>query len=228
VNDFRKEHLRHPREEEKSSGYNLPRRSTVVLVLLALGLAFFFLSANQRYEARDRELNDQLAQLINRFDLQGEQLEVNSQQMGLLVTDLQTVQKRVGVTQNEIKQARAVARKIREKQQKDVQTLSSQLVTKADSKQVDAKFQEVDDQITGVQQEVQASRQEIEKTWEELSSLGLHVTEQGSLVATNANALEASYCQKLCMEPSGGDLILPDSVDKFHVFNDLSQPAVTL
>ena len=38
----------------------------------------------------------------------------------------------------------------------------------------------------------------------------------------------SSYCQKLCMEPSGGDLILPDSVDKFHVFNDLSQPAVTL
>ena len=36
------------------------------------------------------------------------------------------------------------------------------------------------------------------------------------------------YCQKLCMEPSGGDLILPDSVDKFHVFNDLSQPAVAL
>jgi len=37
-----------------------------------------------------------------------------------------------------------------------------------------------------------------------------------------------SYCQKLCMEPSGGDLILPDSVDKCHVFNDLSQPAVAL
>ena len=31
---------------------------------------------------------------------------------------------------------------------------------------------------------------EIEKTWEELSSFGLHVTEQGSLVATNADALE--------------------------------------
>ncbi len=26
--------------------------------------------------------------------------------------------------------------------------------------------------------------------------------------------LLSSYCQKLCMEPSGGDLILPDSVDK--------------
>ena len=25
---------------------------------------------------------------------------------------------------------------------------------------------------------------------------------------------------------SGGDLILPDSVDEFHIFNDLSQAAV--
>ena len=27
---------------------------------------------------------------------------------------------------------------------------------------------------------------------------------------------------------SGGDLILPDSVDEFHIFNDLSQAAVAL
>ena len=37
-----------------------------------------------------------------------------------------------------------------------------------------------------------------------------------------------SYCQKLWMEPSGGDLILPDSVNEFHIFDDLSQPAVAL
>jgi hypothetical protein len=30
------------------------------------------------------------------------------------------------------------------------------------------------------------------------------------------------------MEPSGGDLILPDSVDEFHIFDDLSQLAVAL
>jgi chromosome segregation ATPase len=176
MNDFRKERLKHPREDEESSGYNQPRQRRVGLLLLILGLALLFLIVDKRYEARDRELNDQLAQFTK-------QLEANSQQIGLLVTDLETVQKRVGVTQNEIKQARAVSREIREAQQKDVQTLNSQLVTKADSKQVDAKFQEVDEQITGVQLEVQASRQELEKTWEELSALGLHVTEQGKLVA---------------------------------------------
>lgn len=177
MNDFKE-------KEEK------PRQSRVLLLLLALGLAVLLLSVDKRHEARERELNDQLAQLMNQLGLQGEQLEVKSQQIGLLVTDQETVQKRVGVTQNEIEQARAVAKEIREDQQKDVQALNRQLATKADSKQVDAKIREVDEQITGVQQEVQASRQELEKTGEELSALELHVTEQGKLVATNADALE--------------------------------------
>ena len=177
MNDFKK-------KEEK------PRQSRVLLLLLALGLAVLLLSVDKRHEARERELNDQLAQLINHLGLQGEQLEGSSQQIGLLVTDQETVQKRVGVTQNEIEQARSAAKEIREDQQKDVQALNRQLATKADSKQVDAKIREVDEQITGVQQEVQASRQELEKTGEELSALGLHVTEQGKLVATNADVLE--------------------------------------
>ena len=177
MNDFKE-------KEEK------PRQSRVLLLLLALGLAVLLLSVDKRHEARERELNDQLAQLMNQLGLQGEQLEGSSQQIGLLVTDQETVQKRVGVTQNEIEQARSAAKEIREDQQKDVQALNRQLATKADSKQVDAKIREVDEQITGVQQEVQASRQELEKTGEELSALELHVTEQGKLVATNADALE--------------------------------------
>jgi len=177
MNDFKE-------KEEK------PRQSRVLLLLLALGLAVLLLSVDKRHEARERELNDQLAQLMNQLGLQGEQLEAKSQQIGLLVTDQETVQKRVGVTQNEIEQARSAAKEVREDQQKNVQALNRQLATKADSKQVDAKIREVDEQITGVQQEVQASRQELEKTGEELSALGLHVTEQGKLVATNTDVLE--------------------------------------
>jgi regulator of replication initiation timing len=224
MNDFKE-------KEEK------PRQSRVLLLLLALGLALLLLSLNQRYKSRERELNDQLAQLMNQLGLQGEQLEASSQQIGLLVTDPEIVQKRVGVTQNEIEQARSAAKEIREDQQKDVQALNRQLATKADSKQVDAKIREVDEQITGVQQEVQASRQELEKTGEELSALELHVTEQGKLVATNADALEElrrrgerdELLSKVVYGPSSGsDLILPDSVDEFHVFNDFTQTPIAL
>ena len=37
-----------------------------------------------------------------------------------------------------------------------------------------------------------------------------------------------SYCQMLCMEASGGDLILPDSVNEFHMSDDFTQAAVAL
>ncbi len=195
--------LRNPIKEEKSSGDNPRRQSRVNWVnsisalLLAVGLTFFLFSQYEKYKARERGLNVQLAQLMKQVRLLEERLDKDGRRIGLLVTDLETVQKRVGVTRDEIRRSRAVAEEIRQQQQQDVQLLTRQLVRKADFQQVkdlgataDTKFQEVDKQITGVQREVQASRQEFEKTWQELSAMGLRVTEQGKLIATSSEALE--------------------------------------
>jgi len=195
--------LRNPIKEEKSSGDNPRRQSRVNWVnsisalLLAVGLTFFLFSQYEKYKARERGLNLQLAQLMKQVRLLEERLDKDGRRIGLLVTDLETVQKRVGVTRDEVRRSRAVAEEIRQQQQQDVQLLTRQLVRKADFQQVkdlgataDTKFQEVDKQITGVQREVQASRQEFEKTWQELSAMGLRVTEQGKLIATSSEALE--------------------------------------
>jgi len=204
LNDLRNpEDLRNPKEEMKSSGDNSRRQSRVVSVisisalLLALGLTFFLFSQYEKYQARERGLNIQLLQLMKQIRLLEERLDKDGRRIGLLVTDLETVQKRLGVTQNEIRKSRAIAEGIRQEQQQDVQLLTRQLVRKADFQQVkdlgeeaDTKFQEVDKQITGVQREVQASRQELEKTWQELSAMGLRLTEQGKLIATSSEALE--------------------------------------
>ena len=203
LKELREESLDHPIEKITSSRGHSYGQSRLVLVLsagallLGLGLAFFLLRVNEKYQVRERELGDQIAHLMNQIVLLGEQLEEDSQRIGLLVTDVETVQKRVGVSQSEIKKARALAEEIRREQQQGVQSLTRQLVTKADSQQVEAlgkktdtQFQEVDEQITGVQREVQASRQELEKTWQELSAMGLRLTEQGQWIATNGDALE--------------------------------------
>jgi chromosome segregation ATPase len=195
--------LRNSIEEEKSSGDNPRRQSRVNWVnsisalLLAVGLTFFLFSQYEMYKARERGLNVQLAQLMKQVRLLEERLDKDGRRIGLLVTDLETVQKRVGVTRDEIRRSRAVAEEIRQQQQQDVQLLTRQLVRKADFQQVkdlgakaDTKFKEVDKQITGVQREVQASRQELEKTWRELSARGLRLTEQGELIATSSEALE--------------------------------------
>jgi len=203
LNDLRNlKDLRNPKEEMKSSGDNSRRQSRVVSVIsisalfLAVGPTFFLFSQYERYQARETGLNIQLLQLMKQIRLLEERLDKDGRRIGLLVSDLETVQKRVGVTQNEIRKSRAVAEDIRQEQQQDVQLLTRQLVRKADFQQVkdlgeeaDTKFKEVEKQITGVQQEVQASRQELEKTWQELSAVGLRLTEQGKLIATSSEAL---------------------------------------
>ena len=42
------------------------------------------------------------------------------------------------------------------------------------------------------------------------------------------STLSQRVSQILGMESSGGDLVFPDSVDKFHIFNDLTQASITL
>jgi hypothetical protein len=202
-NELKEERMRHPREEERAqrSASARPGKSllviSVVALLLGLGLAFSFYTANQKFEIRHSELDDQLAQLNTQLALMGHQLVEGHQQRGVLGTDLETVQQRVGVTQTEIKRARERAEEIQQEQEQKVEMLNLQLVTKAEAQEVatlgvktDTRFDQVNDQISGVQEEVATSREELEKTWQELSSIGLVVTEQGKLIATTGDALE--------------------------------------
>ncbi|MEE8350086.1 MAG: hypothetical protein V3R94_10970 [Acidobacteriota bacterium] len=201
--ELRDERLRHPNEAIRESGSS-PARSTtsllvisVIALILGLGLAFGLYTFNQKFEAREIELNDLLAQLNTQMVLVGQQLEEGNQHRGVLETDLETVQQRVGVTQGEIKKAREQAEEMRQEQQESVEMLNRQLVTKAESDQVeslgektDTRFVQVGEQIIGVEEQVAASREELEETWQELSSLGLLLTEQGKLIATTGDALE--------------------------------------
>ena len=202
-NELREERLRHPKEAVNAqrppsaqSGRSVLVISVVAL-LLGLGITYFLYSLDQKLQVRERELNDQLARLSTQMVLLGQQLDEGSQQRGVLETDLETVQQRVGVTQGEIKKARDRAEEIRQEQQQNVEMLNLQLVTKAESEEVeslgvktDTRFDQVDEQITGVQEQAASTREELEKTWQELSSMGLLLTEQGKLIATTGDALD--------------------------------------
>ena len=63
-----------------------------------------------------------------------------------------------------------------------------------------------------------------------LISTAILTTVLGS-ITTGIVAIQRGYTEllsKVVDGASGGDLILPDSVDEFHIFNDLSQAAVAL
>ena len=59
------------------------------------------------------------------------------------------------------------------------------------------------------------------------SALGLLVHGHSALTK-GGGGLKLELLSKVVDGASGGDLILPDSVDEFHIFNDLSQAAVAL
>ena len=182
---------------QKGSSDRLFRVLSIVALLWGLGLTLFLVRMDEEYQVRDRELNDKLVKIGAVLGVIGERLDKEHESLGAMATDIGLVQKRVGLTQKEIKRARAVADQLRKEQEKDVQALTHQILRKADSQEVvdldvksETKFEEIDQQITGVQDEVKAGREELEKTWKELADVGLRVSEQGRLIATNDGALQ--------------------------------------
>lgn len=187
-------------DSDGTSG-RIPLIVAVVALLVALGVGFLALRVSSQVAEGDELLSTQLEEM--EAALAGIQMQIaantenTAQQIAALQSDSEVLQESVGVTQSEIRRARSLAEQVRLEQQAEVEALNSQIEQKADSNQVialdeksDGKFQEIDQQITEVQEENKATREEVEKTWKELSALGLQVTQQGQLVATNSEGVD--------------------------------------
>lgn len=214
--ELRRERLMNPiepgskRGKKGDSGDPVPpgggRRSgwalglSIAGLVIGLVLAVFlwgFWKEQQEMNRQAAIMNEQITRLAESTRMIADRLEEDKQRMDSLGSDIEVVQKKVGVTENELRRARAVAEKIRQERERDVELLTDQIRAKADSQnlaalgeQTDTKFTEIDQKISVVKEDVSASRKEIEKTWQELTSLGLKMTEQGSLIATNAGGLD--------------------------------------
>lgn len=182
-----------------SSG-RIPLLLAVVALLVALGVGLLALRVSSQLAKGDEVLTARLEEMGAAIEGIQRQLaevgEETSQQITELKSDSEVLQETVGVTQTEIRRARSLAEQIRLEQKAEVEALNSQINQKADSTQVvaldvksETKFDQIDEQLTEVQQENEATRQEIEKTWRELRELGLQVTQQGQLVATNSEGV---------------------------------------
>jgi hypothetical protein len=208
--EIRKERLKTPYENtsrpRKGSGEGSSRENPWLAIVavsgLVLGLVLGYVllnlrSAQAETNARLAMVTEQVANLAESTRMIADQLEADQEQMTSLSSDLSVLQKRVGVTASEIQRARAVAEQLRQQQEAHVESLTSQIRAKADTTNVsdldertDTRFAEVNEELTGVKEEVKESRDEIEKTWVELRTLGLQLTDQGNLIATNASGVE--------------------------------------
>jgi len=171
----------------------------VSLILnVALGAALYVMWNRQDEMTGQIEvMNKQIAGLASSTSLIADRLDEDQERMDSISSDVGVLRKRLGVTTTELRRARELAEQLREQQQQNVAQLTDQIREKADSvhlaelsQETEVKFEEVDQQIDTVKQDVSASRKEIEKTWQELKNLGLQLTEQGNLIATNATGVE--------------------------------------
>jgi septal ring factor EnvC (AmiA/AmiB activator) len=162
-----------------------------VLGLMLGGVVLFFLV---RW---DSDQSDRLAAVQRSLDLINGRLEQNDQRIAGLQSEAQVLQEHVGLTESELKRAKAVAQKLQEEQQRHVAVLSRQIATKADSEKVEdlkeqseTKIAVVSEDVAQVRDEVRTGQQELEKTRAELSKLGVVVTEQGTMIATTSTGLD--------------------------------------
>jgi len=118
---------------------------------------------------------DQISDSQKHIKLLNERMitSVNNHEKDLssLNADFSVVQKRLGVTQNELNRARTIAQQIREEQQRSVEQLNAEISLKADSQQLsafqnqaDSKFGAVNANVTAVKTDVTAVKTDVEAT----------------------------------------------------------------
>lgn len=182
-----------------------PSRMTVTvltilsIVALALGgvLTYYLGQLSQQQSVYAQAFEDQSAAVNRSLEVIEKRLDGNGGQIASLRSRLEVTMQRVGMTQNDLKRARALAEQLKEEQARNVEALSKEIAQKAGTEQVasleeeaDKKFQGVNEEISGVKEEVKSNERQLTKTVEKLAKLGVRVTEQGNVIATTATGLE--------------------------------------
>lgn len=173
----------------------------IVAVVMCVVLIYLVNQLDKQQTAQAKQFEDRLAEVGRTLELIDKRLERSDGQLASLQSEIKVTQQHVGVTDNELRRARALAQQLKQEQERYVQNLSSEIARKAGAdqvatleKQADNKFQGISKEITDVKDTIQSGRQELEKTRQELANelakLGVVVTEQGKMIATNATGLD--------------------------------------
>jgi chromosome segregation ATPase len=156
------------------------------LIVLAL-LAYIIYDL----QATKKQTQTELSSLKNQ---QTERFGKNEESLQALKEDFDVVRNRLGVTQKELDQARALTQRFKAEQERSVQQLHAQLSQKADSQQLSAlkeesssQFGKVNSDVTSVRTDVDATKKELEGTRRELVDVKDTLSQQ---IARNHDELQ--------------------------------------
>jgi len=178
-------------------GSALPTILGVVALLLGGVILFFLITWNEQRKDEAAKTQARLAAIDQNLELITRRLEQGDRKVAGLQSETQVMQEHMGLTEAELKRAQALARQLQQEQARNVNVLSRQIAAKADAEKVDTLKQEADTKIAGVsndvtqvREEVRSGQEELNKTKAELARIGVLVTEQGSMIATNSSGLD--------------------------------------
>jgi len=174
----------------------VPIGLAAVAILLA-GVLFFMLNQLQETQAaQEQKTQEELKQVQGVLSVIDKRLSQIDGNIASVQSETSVLQEHIGMNEAEVKKAKALAQQFKAEQERQVQALNQNIAAKADAGVVEnlqqesqAKFQGVSKDITEVKEEVKAGREELATTKAELSKLGVLVTEQGGMIATNSGGL---------------------------------------
>ena len=159
----------------------------VALALLAVGEFYSLNQIGSTRQSLEASQTKTRADLSAKMDDQITQMQQsNAQMIDGLKQDLDSSAKRVGMTQTELRRARASVAKLSELQnqeQQEAEQLKSELAQKADAQQVGA----LSEDVTATKSDLGTTKTKVDTLSKDL---GMARSELGTLIATNHNDIE--------------------------------------
>ncbi|HEX3376367.1 MAG TPA: hypothetical protein VHS29_05865 [Candidatus Acidoferrales bacterium] len=161
-----------------------PRWIMVVFVVAFLLIGYFAYAGNT---AKSKLEND-LAQANSKEAILSVQIDQTNSRVADLKGQLEVTTQKLGFTQAELAQARALAQNIRQSQKESDEKLTTQIgQVKQDT---EAKIGQVSTDLTGAKGDITATKQDLEATKEKLTSTVGDLGVQSGLIARNQEELD--------------------------------------
>ena len=161
-----------------------PRWIIVVFVLAFAAIAYLVYAGN----AAKTQLQTDLAQAKSKEDILSVQIDQTNSRVADLKGQLEVTTQKLGFTQAELAQARALAQNIRQNQKESDDKLTAQIgQVKQDT---DAKIGAVTTDLSGAKTDISATKEDLEATKAKLTSTVGDLGVQSGLIARNQEELD--------------------------------------
>ncbi len=173
-----------PREPETYETTGTPRW-IIALFVVAFGVIGYLVYSG--YTAKSK-LETELARANSKAQILSAQIDTTNSRVADLKGQLEVTTQKLGFTQAELAQARALAQNIRQTQKESDDKLAAQIgQVRQDA---DTKFGQVNTDLTGAKGDISATKQDLEATKAKLTSAVGDLGVQSGLIARNQEEVE--------------------------------------